>query len=556
MENIIHDVNENIDMENVADSTVEEIQPGVIVQGEIVTVDNEHVYVNVGTKTDGRIPLHEFDEKPGIGDTIPVILHNKRMVDGMYQFSAKSAAVEMQWKKFMDWYQEGNRTITGKIKSSINKGKLIDCNGLSTFLPFSLTADLKNKNESDEEFSFKIKSIDRKKKSVVLSRRDYLDEETEARWDRFTAAYKAGDIVRGEGIKYVEFGIFVRVEGLDALLHRNDMSWKKVFKQRKILRLGKEQDFVILDINRAERRISLGLKQLTEDPWLSINDKYKPGDRVTGHVVTLTNHGAFVEIDEGVEGFVSNAELTWNKGMINARDILKKGETCEFQVLDINREERRLSLGRRQLRPNPWDTVDERFPPGSVVSRRIKKIVKFGMFVELEDDIDGLIHLSDIGWDESIKSVPQTYRADDEVEFKILDINKHEMKISCGIKQLSKSPWELIRTKYPPRTRVDGVVSGITPFGLFVKLEGDVEGLVHISEVSRKRIENLDEHFKIGDPVGVVVLDVDVDKKRLSLSIKSHEAATEKEELDRIIRGTRPSTVTLGDIISINLENK
>ena len=556
MENVTHDINENIDMEHVADSTMDDILPGRIVQGEIVTVDGDYAYVNVGAKTDGRIPIHEFDEKPVIGAVVPVMLQNKRLADGMFQFSTKSASLEMRWEKFIGEHDGEGAAITGRIKSAIDKGKLVDCGGIPAFLPFSLTADLKNKNESDEEYVFKIKSIDKKKKSIVLSRKDYLDEEIEARWEKFVAAYKPGDTVKGEGVKYVEFGIFVRVEGLDALLHRNDMSWKKVFKQRKILKLGKEQEFVILGINRAERKISLGLKQLAPDPWLTITEKYHEGDRVSGQVVTLTNHGAFVEIDDGVEGFVGNTELSWNKTGVNVKEILAKGGQYDFQVLGINQEDRKLSLGYRQLQPNPWDTIREQFPVGSVHKRKIKKIVKFGMFVDLADGIDGLVHISDISWEENLKGVPGSYKAGDEVEVKILDINRNEMKISCGMKQLTRSPWESIREKYPPRTRVEGVVSGITQFGLFVKLGDDVEGLVHISEVSRRRVENLDEHYKIGDQVGAVVLDVDVDKRRLSLSIKSYDAATEKEELDRIMKGTRPSTATLGDYININLENK
>ena len=241
---------------------------------------------------------------------------------------------------------------------------------------------------------------------------------------------------------------------------------------------------------------------------------------------------------------------------VNAADILKKGETADFIVLDINQEDRKLSLGYKQLSPNPWESVHERFPVGSVQRKKIKKIVKFGMFVELEEGIDGLVHMSDISWEGNVRSVPDQYNAGDEVEIKILDINREQMKIACGIKQLTRSPWELIKQKYPPRTRVEGVISGITAFGLFVKIESDVEGLVHISEISRRRIENLEDEFKIGDPVSAVVLDVDVDKKRLSLSIKSFESAAEKEELEKIMKGTRPSTVTLGDFVNINLENK
>ena len=550
------EIHENIDMKDVADSTVEEISPGRIVQGEIVTIDADYAYVSVGTKTDGRIPIDEFDQKPEVGQIVHVMLHNERMIDGMYQFSKNSAEAEQRWNKFIDWYEEGNRTISGKIKSSINKGKLIDCGGIVTFLPFSLTADLKSKNESAEEYLFKIKSVDKKKRSMIVSRKDYFDEELKAKWDSFTDKYKAGDIIKGAGVKYVEFGVFVRVEGLDALLHRNDMSWNKVFKQRKILKLGKEQDFVILEINRNEKKISLGLKQLMQDPWLKIHEKYKIGDTIIGRVVTLTNRGAFVEIDEGVEGFVHNTELTWTKSGIDPIDVLRKGETCEFQILDINLEDRKLSLGYKQLKPNPWDTIDQRFLIGSIHRKKIKKIVKFGMFVELENDIDGLIHISDISWDDSIRNISERYHAGDDVEFKILEIHKEEMKIACGIKHLSRSPWETIKEKYPPRTKVEGVVSGITPFGLFIKLADDVEGLVHISEVSRKRIENLEDHYKIGDPVTVMILDVDVAKKRLSLSIKSYDMVAEKEELVNIMKETRPRKFTLGDFVNITLENK
>jgi small subunit ribosomal protein S1 len=556
MDNATQETNETIDMKDVADSAIEEIQAGVIIQGEIVTIDAGYAYVNVGAKTDGRIPIEEFDQKPEIGQIVHVMLHTGRMIDGMYQFSKNSAEAELRWKDFIRRYHEGGDKIQGKIARSINKGKLIDCGGISAFLPFSLTADLKNIKESPDEYQFKIKSVDQKKRSIVVSRKDYLDEEIEARWDNFTAKYKTGDVVRGEGVKYVEFGIFVRVEGLDALLHRNDMSWKKVFKQRKILKLGKEHDFKILDINRKERRISLGLKQLTEDPWLKIHDTYKVGDTIAGRVVTRTKHGTFVEFDEGLEGFIHNSELSWSKSGTGANDILAKGETYEFMILDINQEEKKLSLGYKQLRPNPWETIDERFPVGSILRKKIKKIVSFGMFVEIEECIDGLVHISDISWEDVPRNLSEMYKVGDEVEFTILEINKSEMKIACGIKQLVRSPWEKIKEKYPPRTRVTGVVSGITPFGLFVKLAGDVEGLAHISEVSRKRIEKLEDYYHIGEEVTAVVLDVDVEKKRVSLSIKAYEMVAEKEELENIMKGSKPSKVVLGDIVNFNLENK
>jgi len=546
---------DTIDMASVADSALEDIQPGMIVKGEIVTVDSGYAYVNVGTKSDGRVPLEEFDAVPKVGEVYEVKLMNRKLVDGVYQFSRKAAVAEKSWKDFIESYNKGNREVKGKIKSSNDKGKILSLSGVNAFLPASLAADLKSVSSSDEEYFFVVKDVDKKKKSVLVSRKDYIEELNKKKWEDFLSKYKEGDIVKGEVVKFVEFGAFVRIDGIDALLHRNDMSWKKVFKQRKILKLGEVRDFVILSINRDELKVALGLKQLKEDPWLAIAQKFNPGDIVKGKVVTITPVGAFVQIDEDIEGFVANSELSWTKSNANVKDYFSKGDESDFVILSIEPQDKKIALGFKQLSQNPWETIDERFPIDSIWKRPIKKIVKFGLFVELEEGIDGLIHVSDISWDE-VKDLNKSFKVGQEVEFKILEIHKDEMKISCGMKQLTKSPWELIKEKYPPRTKVHGTVSGITQFGLFVKLADDVEGLVHISETSRNRIEKLEEHFKIGAPVDAVVLDVDVEKKRLSLSIKHYEIMSEKEEVNKILKKTSPNTVTLGDIINIELGDK
>lgn len=553
MDAVTRDLNENIDMEHVAESALDELLPGKMLTGEIVTLDNDYAYVNIGSKSDGRIPLDEFSERPAVGTAVTVMLQSRRLVDGLYQLSMKAAQAETNWQAFSDWYEQGNRVVQGRVTSATGKGKTVLCMGLQAFLPFSLAGDLRGVNHSEEDSAFKVIGFDRKKKSILLSRKDLLEEETKARWESFVSTYKVGDVVKGTPIKYVEFGVFVRVAGIDALLHRNDMTWRKVFKQRKIVKLGEERDFVILDIRRDEEKISLGLKQLVDDPWSRIEEKYAPNARVQGRVVTITRFGAFVELEEGVEGFVANQELTWKNIGSNVGDILKKGEEYAFVVLGVNQDERRISLGYKQLQANPWDTVAERFPVGSIHRKKVKKIVKFGMFVELEPEIDGLVHLSDVSWDDSVRDCSGRYHLGDEVEVKILDIKRDEMKIACGIKQLTPSPWEEIAKRYPPRLKVEGTISGITQFGMFVRLDDDVEGLVHISEISRRRIENLNDHFKVGDHVNAIVLGVDVNRKRLSLSIKHLEIMNEKEELDKIMRSTRPSTVTLGEMIDLNL---
>ena len=555
MTQITDDNFDAIDMESVADSALDDLEAGMIVKGEVVTVDSGFAYVNVGTKSDGRVALDEFETIPKVGDVFNVKLMNKKLVDGVYHFSRKAADIEKGWKDFIQLYNSGIREIKGRVISASSKGKIVHCSGVNTFLPYSLTADLKGISESDEEYTFVIKTVDFVKKSIIISRKDFLEIQSKKSWDDFLQKFKEGDIVQGEVVKFVEFGAFVRVEGIDALLHRNDISWKKVFKQRKLLKQGEIRDFKIIGINKDEKKISLGLKQLKDDPWSNIAERYSVGDNIKGKVVTITPVGAFIQFDEDVEGFLSNSELSWIKSNANVKDYFEKGAEAEFRILFINNEDKKITLGYKQLQPNPWDTIDTRFTIGSVYRKKIKKIVKFGLFVELEEGIDGLVHTSDVTWDD-VKDLNRMFKNGQEVDIKILDINKREMKISCGMKQLSKSPWETVREKYPPRTRVHGTISGITAFGIFVKLQDDVEGLVHISEVSRNRIEKIDEHFKVGDTVEAVVLDVDVEKKRLSLSIKHYEIMSEKEEVTKILKQTSPNKVTLGDMINIELGDK
>ena len=553
MDYLNEELNESINMEDVADSVMEDVRPGRIIKGEIVTVDDSYAYVNVGTKSDGRIPLEEFDNVPEVGKIVHVLLQKGgRQTDGVYQFSAKAAENEYSWQEFLKKHDSGNMTIYGKIIEATNRGKIADCNGFRVFLPFSLSADLKNTSSTNEEYGFKIKTVDKKKRSVVVSRRDFLDEQYNEKWNSFISSHKPGDMVEGEVVKFVEFGVFIRLNDIDALLHRNDMSWKNVFKQRKLLKLGEKRDFTIISINESEKKVSLGLKQLQSDPWTNIEEYVSIGSIVNGVIVTVVNTGAFLEVDNEIDGFLPNSELSWSQNNVPVKNMFQKSDTIQVKVIDIKKDDRKLILSHKQTTENPWDSIANGFPIGSIHKSKIKKIVKFGLFVELNENIDGLVHISDLSWDDK-SNLLNKYSVGDEVEFKILEIKKEEMKISCGIKQLQKSPWDIISDKYKPKMLVQGTVSGIMQFGIFVKLEDNLEGLVHISEVSKHKVESLEEAFKIGDAVEAVVLGVDVKKKRISLSIKQFEYASEREELNKILRETSPNTVTLGDIIDIKL---
>jgi len=546
---------ESIDMKQVADLPIDTIDENRIMSGEVVTIDGDFAYVNVGIKTDGRVNLNEFPVKPQIGDIIDVLLVNKRLIDGMYVFSKTAAEKEKSWEKFISIYKNGINQIQGTLGDSNSKGFIINCDEIDGFLPFSHAADLRLKKNSNSKTAcwFKILNIDEKRHNLLLSRKDFIEEENKKLWDNFLSKYKVGDKISGKVKKFVEFGAFIEVEGIEGLLHKNDMSWNKIFKPKKLLELNEVREFVILNIDREEEKISIGLKQLSEDPWSTIENRYKTGDVISGEIVTLANFGVFVNIEEGIDGFIDLSELSWTKKNINPKDLFEKGRKIEAKILGINKEEKKIPLSYRELFPNPWDTIEERFPVNSVHKSEIKKILNFGMFVELEEGIDGLIHISDISWDENIKDTTAGFKTGDSIEFKILEIKKDEMKIACGIKQLQKSPWELINEKYPAGSRLSGTISGIVPFGLFVKIEDDIEGLVHISEVSHKRIENLEDNFKVGEKTNVEVLGIDIDRKRLSLSMKKYNAALEKEELDKVLNDTSSKKVTIGDFIQIKL---
>ncbi len=553
MENVNEKIDDGFSMESIASNALDELKPNKLMKGEVVTIDSEFVYVNVGTKSDGRVRIQEFSEPPAVGDTIDIVLAERRMVDGMYMFSNTAAVREKGWRKLVDLRNSGQEYLSGFVSAVGEKGLTIDCEGISAFLPFSQAADLRGRKAAspDELHTFKVKSVDPKKRSVLVSRKEYLDETREKAWADIASKYSPGDRISGKVTRFVEFGAFVDIGGVEGLLHKNDISWKRVYKKKNILRIGEEREFVVLDIKKDEGRISLGLRQLVEDPWLSVGEKYKAGDTVEGRVVTLTGQGVFVEIEDGIEGFLSASEVSWTRKTVLVKDSFRKGQMVGVKILGIDSEERRLILGMKQLAENPWDAIDERFPVGTVLKAPVRKVVSFGIFVEIEEGIDGLVHISDMSWDDTVKDPAQLYKAGDEIEVKILDIRKREMRISCGIKQLTRSPWQAVKEKFPPRSRVSGVVSGIVPFGLFVRVSEDVEGLVHISEVSRRKIENLQDKFKIGDQVNAVVLGVDVDKKRLSLSMKHFEVMSEKEELSKVLNNTGPTRVTIGDMMKM-----
>ncbi|MFW5807580.1 MAG: (d)CMP kinase, partial [Spirochaetota bacterium] len=393
MENVDNIFEDNVSMDELMGESIDP-SSGEVINGEVVSADNDFVYVNVGGKTEGRVPASDFDTLPAAGDVVNVFVTKKRTVEGMYQLSHKLAETIVQWARFAEWYTEENNVVKGRVVSIKQNGAIVDFGIYKGFVPKNLAADIRFKDavNTDTEYEFKIVKVDEKKKSVILSRRDYLDEIRSVAWNRIVENYGEGDTITGTVTRLVEFGAFVDLGGFEALLHKNDISWRKVYTRKDYIKKGDTKEFKILAVNNEEKKISLGLKQMREDPWKSAAERYVKGGEYDGTISGTSNFGVFVELEEGVEGLVPAEETVWAKKAPNPKSLFRKGDKTRVRVLAINPEEKTLSLSIKQTQDNPWHTLQDRFPVGSVATGKIKNIVEYGMFVELEDKVDAFIH--------------------------------------------------------------------------------------------------------------------------------------------------------------------
>ncbi len=549
-----HNFEENISMEELLESVENETEAsaGEIIQGEVVSVDRDFVYLNIGQKTEGKAPFAEFKDKPSCGDKYDVVLLSRKLTDGMFVLSRKSAENSKKWETFIDWYKTGNRDVAGNISEIKQTGAIVDFGMYSGYLPHSQYGDIKvSSTASAGKSEFKILKVDEKKKSVLLSRRVITDELREKGWTNFIANHKENDVVEGKIAKIVEFGAFVDLGGVEALLRNTDLTWKKYYDKNEFLKENDKKKFKILSINLEKKKLSVGLKQMTPDPWTIAASKYKTGSVVNGTVTSLTSFGVFIEIEEGVEGLVPLSEISWSKSSVNLKNIFKKDDKVKVQIINIDANEKKLALSVKQTLVNPWNSVEKRCSAGTVCKCKITKIAKFGLFVEIEKDIEAMIHVSDLSWDG--KTSLTSFKPGQEIQCKVLEVNIKEQKISCGIKQLTVSPWEKIKEKYPVRTIIKGHVVKISPFGMFVKFDEDVEGMVHISEISRNKIEKIEDVYSIGSSVDAIIQNIDADKKRIALSIKALEMMQEKEDLTRLMGGEPSKTASIGDLMKLKL---
>src|SRR5688572_11771377 len=511
---------------------------GQIVKGKIIEVRPKEVLVDIGYKSEGAVNGNEFDDIKAVkvGDTVDVLIEKLEDKDGMVVLLKEKAEFKKNWERIVLIAGEGT-TVTGKVKSAVKGGLVVNI-GVEAFLPASQIDIIPPKNLQPyigNTYEFKVVKINPDRQNVVLSRRELIEAERNARRAALLTDMTPGDIRKGVVKNITDFGAFIDLNGLDGLLHITDMSWGRVGHPSEILKVGQEIDVVVLDVNREKERVSLGLKQKLQNPWEQIESKFTVGQKVKGKVVNLVPYGAFVELEPGVEGLVHVTELSWTKRIAKPSDVLKPDQEVEAVVLGINRDEQKISLGIRQLETNPWDRALEKYPPGTRIKGKIRNLTSYGAFLELEEGIDGMIHVSDVSWTRKINHPSEVLKKGDEVEAVVLEVDKGNQRIALGVKQLSEDPWAAIDKFYKVGDLVNGKVTKLASFGAFVGLEHDIDGLVHISQVSEERIDKIKNVLKPGQDVSARVIKIDKGERRIGLSIKaagySEEQLREEQKL-------------------------
>ncbi len=511
---------------------------GNIVKGTIIEVRPKEVLVDIGYKSEGVISANEFDDIKNVkvGDEIDVLIEKLEDKEGMVVLSKEKAEFKKNWERILTICNEGG-TISGKVKAIVKGGLLVNI-GVEAFLPASQIDISTPKNLSQyvgNTYDFKVVKINQERQNIVLSRRELIEQERLERRQKLLTEMTPGDIRKGTVKNITDFGAFIDLNGIDGLLHITDMSWGRIGHPSELLKVGQDIDVVVLDINREKERVSLGLKQKLANPWDTIEQKYPVGAKVKGRVVNLVPYGAFVELEPGVEGLVHVTELSWTKRVAKPSDMLKQDQEIEAVVLGINREEQKISLGLRQLEANPWDKAQEKYPPGAKVKGKIRNLTSYGAFIELEEGLDGMIHVSDISWTRKINHPSEVLKKGDEVEAVVLQVAKDEQRIAVGLKQLTQDPWETIDQLYKVGDLVTGQVTKLASFGAFIGLKHDIDGLVHISQISEERVDKIKNVLKVGQEVTARVIKIDRSDRRIGLSIKAANYSPEQLKAEQAV---------------------
>ena len=540
-------------LEEAYDNSLKAFTDGEIVKGNVVDTSRDEVMIDIGFKSEGYIPADEFDADENglpsvqVGDEIDVYIVRREDSEGQIVLSKKIADQTLVWDEITKAFDSGS-PVDGQITEKIKGGLQVAVGTLRAFLPAS-QVDLRPTQDLDqyigETFPMKIISLNKRRNNIVLSRRAWLETEMAEKKEEVLKTLEVGQLITGVVKNITNFGAFVDLGGVDGLLHKTDMAWKRVHHPSEIVNIDDEIEVQVIAIGEENDKISLGLKQKTSDPWENVEEKYIIGSKVSGTVVNIVNYGVFVQLEEAVEGLIHVSEMAWTRRNVAPSRIVTKGDEIEAIVLEISKEEKRISLGIKQLQQNPWELLEQKYPVGTKITGRIRNLTNFGAFVEIEEGIDGLIHTSDLSWTERTSNPQEMLKEGDEVEVVVLQIDASERRVSLGLKQTQPDPWDEVPEKYKVGSVVRGKVVNLTSFGAFTKLEEGIDGLIHISEIADRRIERPEEVVKVGDELDVKVINLDPKGRRIGLSLKAaiadqERASTPPEERQERPRRERP----------------
>ncbi|WP_319417462.1 30S ribosomal protein S1 [Marispirochaeta aestuarii] len=537
--------------------SLDELEEGQLVEGTVIEIGPEQVFVDVGYKSEGKIPTEEFETEPSIGDTVSVVLVSKEGKGGQVVVSKKRADMISFWRTLKE-ASETQEPVEGTFSKVIKGGFEVDLGyGITAFNPMSQT-DVR-RVEDPETFvgtksKFLIERFQKEKRArIVLSRRSWLEREIENKREEFFNTIKEGDEVEGRVKSFTSFGAFIDLGGFDGLLHINDMSWGHASRPKDYVKKDEDLRVKVIKIDPESKKINLSLKHLTPDPWTVFESKYHVDDVVKGKVTKLADFGAFIELEDGIEGLAHVSELSWVRRIKHPKEVLAIGDEVEVKILDYDLEAGRVSLGLKQVLPNPWDSIEEQYPVGKRMTLEVKKLTNAGAFLEIEEGIDGFLHVDDLSWTKKIRHPSAMLKEGEKVEVVVIELDKEARRIRLGVKQLSDDPWQALKSAFPKGSRIEGTVSGITDFGVFVRVQGDIEGLIpraHCFGPGEEPVEDLGTVFKEGEPVTAAVIEINTNTQRLGLSIRDLKKKQQRKEMAKYIHDEEEeSTFTLGDFL-------
>jgi len=544
--------------QDIFENSIKDLKVGEVIQGEVIQITSDYVIVDVGYKSEGRIPVSEFQAekgKPTIkeGEKVYVYLEEWEDENGEIVLSKDKADQLRVWEEINKVLAKDG-VIEGKVSALIKGGLSVDI-GVQAFLPGS-QVDLHPVRNLEallgKTFKFKVLKFNKKRGNIVLSRRALLEEERKSLRKETIKDLKEGEIIEGIIKNITDYGLFIDLGGIDGLLHITDISWGRVTNPSEMFRIGDSMKVKVLKFDRDSERVSLGHKQIKPDPWEKVEEKYPVGARLKGKIVNITNYGAFIELEEGIEGLIHISEMSWVKKVKHPSQIVSVGDLVEAMVLDLDVSKKRISLSLKQLEPNPWFLMEEKYPPGTVIEGKIKNVTDFGVFIGFDEGIDGLVHISDISWTQKVKHPSELYKKGQEIRAVVLSIDKDNERFSLGIKQLEKDPWEDISEHYKKGQSIKGTVTNVTSFGVFLEMGEGIEGLIHVSELSDTKVED----YKSGEEVSAVITNIDKKGRKISLSVKEFKEFTDKQEVSDYMESQEEPPSPLGEKLKERLEEK